>query len=100
MYVYEYLIYNLQPFGIINLPQSLPSMVSFEYVAKMNKATTISTQIIHTTLVDVNTTTSVEDVVGGDFNSTIEDIISSPAPPLDLVTTETLNVSSAVTDKN
>jgi hypothetical protein len=99
MYVYEYLIYNLQPFGIINLPQSLPSMVSFEYVAKMNKATTISAQIIDTTLVDVNTTASVDDVDGGDFNGTIEGIISSSAPPLDSVTTETFNVSSTVTDK-
>jgi hypothetical protein len=37
MYTYEYFIYHLQPFGIISLPQMLPTKLTRSEVIEMNK---------------------------------------------------------------
>jgi hypothetical protein len=39
MFVMEYLIYNLHPYGIINLPQKMPMKYSFEAVQAINRFT-------------------------------------------------------------
>jgi glycoprotein-N-acetylgalactosamine 3-beta-galactosyltransferase len=43
MYAYEYLIYHLQPFGVIDLPQPLPDKVNFEVVAEVNRVIATTT---------------------------------------------------------
>jgi hypothetical protein len=43
MFVMEYLIYNLQPYGIINLPQKIPMKYSFEEVQAINRFTVSAT---------------------------------------------------------
>jgi hypothetical protein len=70
MFTYEYLIYHLQPFGVINLPQQLLQKVSFELVAEINKATTSTTT---TTTETYNNTESTKNT---DLSSTDKSLLS------------------------
>jgi hypothetical protein len=59
MVAYEYFIYHLRPFGVIDLPQPLPGQVSFERVAEVNRVLSTTTQKTKSTTTSVTTSTPV-----------------------------------------